>query len=218
MRSRWFGLVIAALAVAISIWAYPSLPPRVATHWDLRGTPDGFSSRAWAVALIPIVIIAMTVLFNVLPKLDPRRENYAKFLTSYWLIANAVIVFILVAHGLIITAGLGYSVKIDRLMPLGVGLLFVFLGNYLTRVEPNWFIGIRTPWTLSSDTVWRKTHRTGGWLMVLGGLALASGAFLPAAMLLPLFIVTIVVVAVIPIVQSYVLWKKEQGARSREQI
>src|SRR5512145_2896920 len=218
MRSRWFGLVIAALAVAISIWAYPSLPPRVATHWDLRGTPDGFSSRAWAVAIIPIVIIAMTVLFNVLPKLDPRRENYAKFLSSYWLIANAVIVFVLVAHGMIITTGLGYSVKIDRLMPLGVGFLFTFLGNYLTRVEPNWFIGIRTPWTLSSDTVWRKTHRTGGWLMVLGGLALASGAFLPAAMLLPLFIVTIVVVGVIPVVQSYVLWKKEQGARSREQI
>lgn len=214
MRSRWFGLVIAALAVAISIWAYPSLPPRVATHWDLRGTPDGFSSRAWAVALIPIVIIAMTALFNVLPKLDPRRENYAKFLSSYWLIANAVIVFILVAHGLIITTGLGYSVKIDRLMPLGVGLLFVFLGNYLTRVEPNWFIGVRTPWTLSSDTVWRKTHRTAGWLMVLGGLVLASGAFLPGAMLLPLFIVTIVVVAVIPIVQSYVLWKRERHDRA----
>ena len=214
MRSRWFGLVIAALAVAISIWAYPSLPPRVATHWDLRGTPDGFSSRAWAVALIPIVIIAMTGLFNVLPKLDPRRENYAKFLSSYWLIANAVIVFILVAHGMIITTGLGYSVKIDRLMPLGVGLLFVFLGNYLTRIEPNWFIGIRTPWTLSSDTVWRKTHRTAGWLMVFGGLVLASGAFLPGAMLLPLFIVTIVVVAVIPIVQSYVLWKRERHDRA----
>ena len=214
MRSRWFGLVIAALAVAISIWAYPSLPPRVATHWDLRGTPDGFSSRAWAVALIPIVIIVMTGLFNVLPKLDPRRENYAKFLSSYWLIANAVIVFILVAHGMIITTGLGLSVRIDRLMPLGVGLLFVFLGNYLTRVEPNWFIGIRTPWTLSSDTVWRKTHRTAGWLMVLGGLVLASGAFLPGAMLLPLFIVTIVVVAVIPIVQSYVLWKRERHDRA----
>ncbi|HKA59519.1 MAG TPA: SdpI family protein [Gemmatimonadales bacterium] len=214
MRSRWFGLVIAALAVAISIWAYPSLPPRVATHWDLRGTPDGFSSRAWAVALIPIVIVAMTGLFNVLPKLDPRRENYAKFLSSYWLIANAVIVFILVAHGMIITTGLGYSVRIDRLMPLGVGLLFVVLGNYLTRVEPNWFIGIRTPWTLSSDTVWRKTHRTGGWVMVLGGLALASGAFLPGAVLLPLFIGTIVVVAVIPIVQSYVLWKRERHDRA----
>ncbi|HJS43458.1 MAG TPA: SdpI family protein [Gemmatimonadales bacterium] len=217
MRSRWFGLVIAALALAISIWAYPSLPPRVATHWNLHGTPDGFSSRFVAVAIGPLLVVGIALLFNVLPKVDPRRENYVKFLSTYWLFANAVIAFMLIMHGVVIATGLGYAVRIDRLMPLFIGLLFVIIGNYLTRVEPNWFVGIRTPWTLSSDTVWRKTHRTGGWLMVLGGLALASGAFLPGAVLLPLFIVTIVVVAVIPIVQSYVLWKREQGARSREQ-
>jgi len=153
----------------------------------------------------------MTVIFNVLPKVDPRRENYARFLSSYWLIANAVIVFLLVAHAMIIASGLGFDVKIDRLMPLGVGLLFVFLGNYLTRVEPNWFVGIRTPWTLSSDSVWRRTHRTGGWLMVIGGLVLAASAFVPRPAFLVLFVATIVIVAVIPIVQSYVLWKREQG-------
>ena len=217
MRSRWFGLAIAVLAVAISIWAYPSLPPTVATHWSLRGTPDGFSSRGWAVAIGPLVIVGITLLFNVLPKMDPRRENYARFLSSYWLIANAVVVFMLVAHALVIATGLGYSVNIDRLMPLGIGLLFVFLGNYLTRVEPNWFIGIRTPWTLSSDAVWRKTHRTGGWLMVIGGLVLGIGAFLPHAAFLPLLVTTLILVVVIPIVQSYVLWKREQGAGSTEQ-
>ncbi|HEX9347555.1 MAG TPA: SdpI family protein, partial [Gemmatimonadales bacterium] len=207
MRSRWFGLVIAALAVALSIWAYPQLPPTVATHWGLNGTPNGYSSRAMAVAIIPVVLLVMTGVFRVLPRLDPRRDNYAKFIGTYWLIANTVILFILVAHGLIIASGLGYSVKIDRLMPIGLGLLFIVLGNYLTRVEPNWFVGIRTPWTLSSDTVWRKTHRTGGWLMVLAGLVVASGAFLPHGAFLPLFVVAILVMAVIPIVQSYVLWK-----------
>jgi uncharacterized membrane protein len=213
MRSRWFGLVAAALAVAMSVWAFPQLPPRVATHWNLQGTPDGFSGRGWAIAIVPIMLVIMTVIFNVLPKVDPRRENYQKFLSSYWLIANAVIVFLLVAHGMILAAGMGMSIKIDRLMPLGVGLLFVFLGNYLTRVEPNWFVGIRTPWTLSSDAVWRKTHRTGGLLMVLGGLVLAISAFLPRPAFLALFVVTIIVVAVIPIVQSYVLWKREQHDR-----
>ena len=211
MRSRWFGLVIAAVAVAVSIWAYPRLPPTVATHWDLRGAPDGFSSRLLAVSIVPVVLLVMTGLYNVLPKLDPRGENYAKFLSTYWLIGNAVIVFVLVAHAMIIASALGYSVRIDRLMPLGFGLLFIFLGNYITRVEPNWFVGIRTPWTLSSDTVWRKTHRTGGWLMVLGGLVIAACAFLPQGAFLPLFIPAIVVIAVVPIVQSYVLWKREQG-------
>jgi uncharacterized membrane protein len=81
-------------------------------------------------------------------------------------------------------------------------------------VEPNWFVGIRTPWTLSSDTVWRKTHRTGGWLMVIGGLVLVVGAFLPHSTFLPLLVTTVVMVALIPIVQSYILWKREQHDRS----
>jgi uncharacterized membrane protein len=213
MRSRWFGLVIAALAVAVSIWVYPQLPPTVATHWGLNGTPNGYSSRLWALSIIPLMLVIMTVIFNVLPKIDPRHENYAKFLSSYWLIANAVIVFLLVAHGLIIAAGLGFSIKIDRLMPLGIGLLLVFLGNFLTRVEPNWFVGIRTPWTLSSDTVWRRTHRTGGWVFVIGGVVLASTALLPRSVFLPLLIATIVIMPAIPIVQSYILWKREQHDR-----
>src|SRR5437899_12263677 len=169
MRSRWFGLVIAALAVAMSVWAYPQLPPTVATHWSLNGAPDGFCSRLWALAIVPLVLVVMTAVFNVLPKVDPRRENYAKFLSSYWLIANAVIVFLLVAHGMIIAAGLGFALKIDRLMPLGIGLLFVFLGNFLTRVGPNWFVGIRTPWTLSSDAFGRRKHRTVGGVCVVCG-------------------------------------------------
>ena len=213
MRSRWFGLVVAAVAVALSIWAYPQLPPTVATHWNLRGTPDGFSNRALAVAIMPAVILVITGLFNVVPRLDPRRENYSKFIGTYWLIANAVIVFMLLAHGMILATGLGYPVKIDRLMPIGVGVLFIILGNYLTRVEPNWFVGIRTPWTLSSDTVWRKTHRTGGWLMVIGGFVVAASAFLPRGAFLPLFIAAILIIAVVPIVQSYILWKREQHDR-----
>ncbi|HEX9349392.1 MAG TPA: SdpI family protein [Gemmatimonadales bacterium] len=213
MRSRWFGLVIAAVAVAVSLWAYPQLPPTVATHWNVRGVADGFSSRLVAVSIMPLVIIVMTGLFNLLPKLDPRRANYTKFIGTYWLIANAVILFILIGHGMIIATGLGYPVKIGRTMPIGVGLLFIVLGNYLTRVEPNWFVGIRTPWTLSSDTVWRKTHRTGGWLMVLGGLVIAACAFLPPGAFLPLFIAAILIMSVIPIVQSYILWKREKHDR-----
>ncbi|HEV8266293.1 MAG TPA: SdpI family protein [Gemmatimonadales bacterium] len=213
MRSRWFGLVVAALAAVLSIWAYPRLPETVATHWSLQGRPDDYSSRLWAVAVMPLVILALTGVFAVLPRVDPRRENYGKFLHSYWLIANAVLVFMGVAHALIIANGLGYSVQVDRLMPLGVGLLLAFLGNYITRVEPNWFVGIRTPWTLSSDSVWRKVHRTAGWLFVIGGLVIAAAAFAPRRAFVPLFIATIVAAAGIPVVQSYILWRREQDAK-----
>src|SRR5256885_10533807 len=129
MRSRWFGLVIAALAVAMSIWAYPQLPPTVATHWGLNGTPDGYSSRLWALASIPVMLVIMTVIFNVLPKIDPRHENYAKFLSSYWLIANAVIVFLLVAHGLIIAAGPGFAIRSAHPRHIGSGLPIRFAGD-----------------------------------------------------------------------------------------
>lgn len=214
MRSRWFGLVIAALAVVVSLWAYPRLPETVATHWNLRGEPDGYSPRLWAVALMPLVILGLTGLFAVLPRLDPRRANYEKFRDSYWLIANGVIAFTLVGHGLILASGMGNALHVDRLLPVGIGLLLAFLGNYLTRVEPNWFVGIRTPWTLSSDTVWRRTHRTGGWLFVIGGLVIAGGAFAPRGTFAPLFITTMVVVTLVPVVQSYILWKREQNDRA----
>jgi len=214
MRSRWFGLVIAAIALAISIWAYRQMPPTVATHWSLNGTPDGFSSRLVAVLIIPGLTLVMTGLFNVLPRLDPRGENYAKFFGTYWLICNTVIAFLLIAHVMILASGIGFPIRIDRLMPASIGVLFIVFGNYLTRVEPNWFIGIRTPWTLSSDTVWRKTHRTGGYLMVLGGLLVAACAALPHGAFIPVLIVAILLMAVIPIVQSYVLWKREQRDRA----
>ncbi len=214
MRSRWFGALVAALAAAVSVWAYSRLPATVATHWNLQGTPDGYSSRVWAAAVMPLAILALTGVFNVLPKVDPRRENYAKFLDSYWLIGNAVLAFAGLAHVLILANGLGYTVQVDRLIPVGVGLLFAFLGNYLTRVEPNWFIGVRTPWTLSSDAVWRKVHRTAGWLFVIAGLVIAAGAFAPRRAFVPLFIVAIVAAAGIPVMQSYVLWKREQHDHS----
>lgn len=210
MRSRWFGLVVATLAAAVSVWVYTRLPEAVATHWNLQGAPDGYSSRLWAAAVMPLAILGLTGLFNVLPKVDPRRENYAKFLDSYWLIANAVLAFSGLAHVLILANALGYPMQVDRLIPVGVGLLLAFLGNYLTRVEPNWFVGIRTPWTLSSDTVWRKVHRTAGWLFVIAGVVIAAGAFAPRSAFVPLCIATIVAAAGIPVVQSYILWKREQ--------
>jgi len=213
MRSRWFGLVVAALGAAVSVWLYSRLPETMATHWNLQGAPDGYSSRFWAVVAMPLVTLGLTGLFNVLPKVDPKRENYAKFLDTYWLIANAVLVFTLVAHALILANGLGYTVRVDRLLPIGIGLLLAFLGNYLTRVEPNWFIGIRTPWTLSSDAVWRRVHRTAGWLFAIGGLVIAAGAFAPRSAFMPLLTIIIVIAAGIPVVQSYILWKREQHDR-----
>jgi uncharacterized membrane protein len=102
----------------------------------------------------------------------------------------------------------------SRIVPLGLGILFIALGNVLPRVEPNWFVGIRTPWTLSSDTVWRRTHRTGGWTFLLGGCALIVEGMTSLGTYWPALIVTIAAAGLIPIIQSYVLWKGEQSDRA----
>jgi uncharacterized membrane protein len=212
MRSRWLGYAAAAVALLAGLFAYPHLPPRVATHWNWAGNPDGYSPKILAVLLLPAVMLGMRALVGVLPRIDPKGGNYSKFAGTYWLIFNGLILFL----GLLQLAMLGYAlgapVRMDRLVPAGVGVLFVVIGNYLARVEPNWFVGIRTPWTLSSDRVWRRTHRLGGWIMVAGGTVIALSPFVPAGAALPVFLLTLVLVAVIPVVVSYLLWRRERGA------
>jgi len=211
MRNRWFGLFVALAALAVTWYAWDQLPPRIATHWDALGHINGYSTRAFGALFAPVLIVLMTLLFQVLPALDPRHANYGKFIGTYWAIANTVILFIGVVHVMVIANGLGYPVAMTRIVPLILGALFIALGNILPRVEPNWFVGIRTPWTLSSDTVWRKTHRTGGWTFFLGGCALLVEGVIPLGTFWPAMLVTISAAVLIPVVQSYLLWKEEKG-------
>ena len=210
MGKRWLGLVFAAIAGAVAVWAYPRLPETVPTHWNFAGQPDGYSSRLWASVLGPIAIVALTGLFQVLPRIDPRGRNYQKFPDTYWMLVNGVLAFGLVAHATLLANGVGAPVNPTRVLTVAGGLLFVLVGNYLGRIESNWFLGIRTPWTLSSDTVWRKTHRTAGWLFVVAGLGVAAvGAVRPVGFV-PLLAIAAALVAGVPMVQSYVLWRREK--------
>lgn len=211
MHRRWIGFAVAAVAILASAVAWPHLPARVATHWNAAGEVDGYSPRWLAATMMPAMIVAFAGLARLLPKIDPRFVNYRRFIGTYWLIINGILVFIGAVHLVLLANGVGWHVPVGKLVPVGIGLLFMLLGNYLSRVQPNWFMGIRTPWTLSSDQVWRKTHRIGGRLFVLGGIALAGVAFLPPALFVPALISVIVLVGVVPVVLSYFLWRKEQG-------
>ncbi|HXV85152.1 MAG TPA: SdpI family protein [Gemmatimonadales bacterium] len=212
MRSRWLGYAMATLASLLSWWAYPRVPPRVAVHWNVHGEPDGFGGRLMALALIPAVMLATRGILALLPAIDPRAANYRKFADTYWLIVNGVLAFLLLLHLVIVVNGIGYPVRVDRIAVGGAGLLLVLIGSYLGRVEPNFFFGIRTPWTLSSDTVWRRTNRVGGRILAGGGGALVLTLFLPASAL-PIVILILAAIAVIPVVLSYIWWKKEQALR-----
>jgi len=210
MRSRWLGYWAALVTATVSLLVYPSLPPRVAVHWNLAGEPNGYGPRLVAAVMVPAMILLMRALAAVLPRIDPKKENYQKFAGAYWLIMNGIMLFMALVHLATLAYGLGAPVRMDRLVSAGVGVLLMVTGNYLTRVQPNWFVGIRTPWTLSSESVWRRTHRVGGRLMAGGGTLMVAAAFLPGALHLAVFFATLVLVSVVPLVLSYVWWKHER--------
>lgn len=203
MRSPRLGYWVTLITAVVSLLVYPRLPPRVAMHWSLAGEPNGYGSSLLAAVMVPAMILAVRAVAGLLPRIDPKGENYRKFAGTYWLIFNGVMLFMGLVHLAVLAYGLGAPVRMERLIPAGVGVLLMVVGNYLTRVQPNWFVGIRTPWTLSSESVWRRTHRVGGWLMAGGGALMAVAAFLPTRVHLVIFFTTLALVSVVPLVLSY---------------
>src|SRR5688572_15403652 len=175
---KWIPLLIVAAAFLASALVYPRLPERIPTHWDLSGRPDEWSNRIWGAWSVPLFLLGMWALVQILPRIDPRGSNYAKFGGAFEAIIGSVMLFMLALHIVVLRASLGYPVPMQRVMPIGIGILLVVIGNLLPRARPNWFVGIRTPWTLSSDRVWEKTHRFGGRMFVAGGILLTIAGFL----------------------------------------
>ena len=210
MKKLLPGLLAITAATGFSLWAYPHLPAQVATHFNLQGEPNGWSSRLMAVALVPVIGIFMAFMFTFLPRIDPKKANYAKFGTTWWTVANAALILLALVHIAMLGKALGWAVDISRIVGLGVGGMFILIGNLMTRIRPNWFMGIRTPWTLSSDTVWRKTHRFGGVAFVIAGVCIAATGLLGSRWALYAAIGMAVVAALGSVVYSYVVWKGEQ--------
>ncbi|MGH7583884.1 MAG: SdpI family protein [Gemmatimonadales bacterium] len=212
MRRLWPGLLAIAAAAAFGALAYPHLPARIPTHFDLHGQPNGWSSRLVAVLITPAIGLILAAVFAVLPKIDPRRANYARFGGTYWLVVNAVVILLAAIQVVIVGKALGWAIDITRVASIGIGALFILLGNVMTRIRPNWFMGIRTPWTLSSDTVWRKTHRLGGVLFVIAGVCVVAAGFIASGMVFITTMVMLGLASLISVVYSYFVWKAEQGA------
>ena len=210
MRRLTPALICFVLLVAFSIWAYPQLPPRVPIHWGLDGRPDGWSSRFVATVFAPIIIAALAILFTVLPRIDPRRESYIRHQSAYWKLVNGILITLAAVQVLVVGSGLGWNVNVGTGVGLLVGALFIYLGILLPQMEPNWFVGIRTPWTLSSDRVWRETHRVGaGGFIVLGLLVMALGV-IQAAWLLYVTLAFALLWGGGILWYSWKLWKQER--------
>ncbi len=208
---KWFPVIPIAGAFLLSVLVYGRLPSPMPTHWGLNGQPNGYSSRAVGAFLMPGMALLLWGFLRGLPYIDPRRANYAKFQGTYDLMVDAVVTLLAVIHVAVIGHVLGWPMPaVTRMAPLGVGVLILILGNVLPRARSNWWFGIRTPWTLSSDTVWTKTHRVGGYLLSIAGVLTVLSAFLPARTGFMVLMISIIGASLASVVYSYFAWRAEQ--------
>lgn len=209
MRNLRLMLVVVVLMWGFGLIMLPSIPDPAPIHWNAAGEVDGYGSP-WIVALLPpIVATIMALLALLLPRIDPRGQGYTAFFRTYALIMNSLVLFFAGLQVITIGVAVGWPISFPRLLCLGMSLLIIVLGNELGRVTPNYFVGIRTPWTLADPDVWRKTHRVGARLFVAGGgLAALSSLVVPEEWLFvaTLLLVLVPVLATIP--YSYVVWRQ----------
>ena len=158
-----------------AILVYPRLPDRVPIHWDIHDRVNGYGPRWMATFLMPVMLLALWGLMRFLPRIDPRRANYAKMQGVYDLVVNVTLTLIAVLHFVVLGAASGVPISIARVVPAIVGVALIVIGRLLPLAQPNWWFGIRTPWTLSNDRVWARTHRVGGYvIMTIGVLAIVA--------------------------------------------
>jgi uncharacterized membrane protein len=213
MKTNWrielplLLLIAAMFAGALVIW--PVAPDRIPVHWNFDGRVDGWGGKIEGLLGIPLLALAIYLLMRYLPRIDPGRANYARFGGAYTALRAGIVVLMAVLYGVILSTALERPVDVSRVVPIAVGALFVLVGTVLGKIRPNWFVGIRTPWTMSSKISWVRTHRVGGWLfMALGVLLAATGAFKLGSFGL-VVIGAVIAAVVILFVYSYVVWKAD---------
>lgn len=207
--SRLLSVVFPILALAASGVLYPNLPARVPIHWNIHGQVDGWGDKAWAVFLLPGIMTALLALFAVLPWLSPRRFSLNSFLGVYWFIIAAIQATMAYIHGLTLWAAWVGPVDITRALLIGLLAMFGLIGGAMSRVKQNFWVGVRTPWTIASERVWTDTHILAARLFIGAAVAGMIAAVLP----LPIEAVSVIVVALImgaaftPVIYSLVHYK-----------
>ena len=201
--------LILLLPFIYSIIIWNKIPDKVPTHFDIKGQPDDYSGKTFALLLMPVMNIIIYFILFIVPRIDPRKKNYAAFGSSYQNIRMLIHLFFV---GMFIfitqTTSGGQPLKLNAFLS-GLLLFFALLGNYMRTVRSNFFVGIRTPWTLSNDIVWRKTHELGGKIWFYSGIVLAIIIFfLPQTAAVIVMFCGIFLMVIIPVVYSYVEYRK----------
>ena len=208
--AMWLLALLPLVLVAVF---YSRLPDQVPMHWGFDGEINRYGSKneLWLTgALGPL----FALLFQFLPRLDPKRRNYEKFQTYYEAFSLVLVAFIAVMMGVALLESFRPgTLSMGRVVSALVGLLFLFVGNLMGKVKPNFFMGIRNPWTISNPDVWNRAHRLGGGLFFLTGLVtVVSAILLPEPVTFAVLMAGTLLTTLIPTVMSYFWYKKVAGS------
>jgi len=173
-------LLLVGAAFCAGFVVYPQLPERIASHWNVEGQADATLSKTWGIFLFPLIMALLFALYAAIPYLDPLKKNIQSFRRQYnlfWLIFS---IFMAYVYALSLLWNIGSRFDISRMLMPAIAVLWYVLGSVLQQSKRNWFMGIRTPWTLSNDVVWHKTHQLGGKLFKLSALIVLVSIFVPS--------------------------------------
>lgn len=204
------SFIIIAVLIAVGLVLLPQLPEQVPSHWNDQGQVDGYSSKLSGILLMPGILLATLLLLLVVPSIDPRKANIAKFRPQYNIFILCFVLFLAYLYVLTLLAGLGVKIDMNRMLMPAFGLFFIFVGSMVRHAKRNYMIGIRTPWTLHSDVVWDQTHRVGGIAFMVAGAFTMLTVFVPQ-LAFPVMMVSVLLVAVGSIVYSYIFYRQVES-------
>lgn len=206
-KTEIFAIILTLLSVVAAAVLYKYMPAEMASHWNAAGEVDDYMNKFWALALLPIAFAVFTLMLIFIPRIDPLKKNVKTFLPYFDGFIIIMYLFFILIFGQMIAWNFGYEISYTYTMPVAFGVLLYYIGIMLKKAKRNWFIGIRTPWTLSSDKVWDKTHDLGGNLYKIMGLIALFGVFVPKLSIWLILVPVLVSTAYI-IVYSYFEFKK----------
>lgn len=207
--------LIPAVSLLASALLYPRLPEQIPIHFDFSGNPDSFSGR-WFIFVIPLLSVALLLMADFLPRIDPRSANYKRFPKAYQALYLGTTLLLNGCNLVIAGYTLGLKINISVVVTFLVGLLFLIFGNYMPKFKPNFFCGIRTPWCLSDPDNWNATHRFAGPLWMLCGLGMMLAPFLEEHLAFGFLLGLILIEVLVPYIYSYLYFRKHGSKGNKE--
>lgn len=206
---KWIPLLLIVAAVALSIFYYPQLPEKMPTHWSASGEANGFSNRLWGAWMLPLFMALTWMIMRAIPHVDPRKANYEKFAVMYEALVILILAFMLAMHLVVLMAATGTPIRMDRVVMPSVGIFMAIMGFLIPKAHPNWFVGIRTPWTLTSDLSWERTHKIGGMLFIALGALMVASSFLAPEVAIWILGAGALAIVIFLFAYSYQVWKTD---------